>query len=665
MAINEEHEFLFLTVNHREAWIEGRFHDVEPQGEEGISLRKVKRYTLEYVVDSKKLPRGFSLTDAAVGPCQTLYLLDGKARYVYRYDLLESRFEEWICLYGYCADEPTAIAYAEGGIIVTSREGYSRMLRFAEANGQLIWRVGESTDANGQAFGSGLSFHPDELVVSLDGWLYVLDTDRKLVSHFDANGNHVKDIGAAELNGKQPVALTLSPEGLLHILDVADKQIIAFKGGQFDSAFQIPLQSPSGLAIDNFSSFFVGENRKPHGLEEDRFVHRFDKQGMSQEPIAAYRGNVDRLKLNDCGRLYILDRENGTITGLKLEQVLYRKSGSPLSTGTYYTKAFDKTKEVDRKAWHKLVIDAWIPDDAQIEVSYFTSNENLVDVEGINGWSSSLVNPKELLIRNRSERYLWVRIQLIGNGNQSPIIRSIQAVFPRISYLRYLPAVYQEDEDSRDFLERFLSLFETFLSASERRIDTIARWFDADSVSGDFLRWLASWLAVAYDENWPEDRLRGLVREIPKLYSQRGTRDGMEELIRLFTGERPYIVEHYQLRCAEDEAVIQLLERLFGSDPYHFCVLLKPGQIRTESEYATVRRIVETEKPAHTCGGVTLLEPYIYLDQHTYLGINTTLNKPDSRFDSSIVSRDSVLLNDSPFGQVEISSLRSAYTVLA
>jgi len=225
--------------------------------------------------------------------------------------------------------------------------------------------------------------------------------------------------------------------------------------------------------------------------------------------------------------------------------------------------------------------------------------------------------------------------------------------------------LYQEDEESRDFLERYLSLFEAFLSASERRIDTIARWFDADSVTGDYLRWLASWLAIAYDENWPEDKLRDLIHEIPRLYGERGTRGGMEEMIRLYTGDRPYIVEQFQLQCAKNEAAAQVLERLFGSDPYSFCVLLKPGQIRSESEYATVKRIVDTEKPAHTCGGVTLLQPWIYLDMHTYVGINTVLTEPDFRIGSSVVQRDTVLMSDSPFGQVGSSTLKSDYTQLA
>ena len=49
-----------------------------------------------------------------------------------------------------------------------------------------------------------------------------------------------------------------------------------------------------------------------------------------------------------------------------------------------------------------------------------------------------------------------------------------------------------------------------------------------------FLPWLASWIALAYDEKWPIDKFRLLLERSPQLYKKRGTRKGIEEIILLY-----------------------------------------------------------------------------------------------------------------------------------
>lgn len=661
MAINEQNEFLFLPINHRTLWEEGLLQDVVLCGEVGIALRTTNRYVPDYTIGRKELPLGINITDAAVGPCQTMYVLDATARTVYRYDHIESRYEQFVCLKGYCS-EPTAIAYTYGGIIVADVSGQNRLLHFADLNGQLTWCVGEAEDSDGNPFGTGRNFKPSQLAIDSEWRIYVLDSARCRVIQFDAHGRYLAEIGAAELNGKQPSALTVSPLGTLYVLELQEQKVLEFMNGAFTSSFNVPLQSPSGLAFDSSDFLYMGENRKLIGGKEDRFLHPFDKQRVLQEVLSVYQGSVDKIMIDANDRMYIVNKETSQITVLRLETVLFKQPGSPLATGIYYSKTLDKTES--RKPWHKLVIEAELPSNTQIEVSYLASDQLLSDIDQEIGWSPPQINPKQMLILDRKEQYLWVKLTLIGSDTQSPLIRSIQAVFPRTSYLRYLPVVYQEDDNSRDLLERYLSIFESFMNATERRIDTIARWFDADSVTGDYLRWLATWLEIAYDQNWSEDKLRSLIHAIPELYGKRGTRDGLEEMIQLFTGARPIIVEQFQLQCVKGTQNKLLLERLFGKDPYSFCMLMKPEQIHTEREYITVQRIVDTEKPAHTSGGVIQLQPWICLDLHTYVGINTNLTEPDSRMGSGVIQRDTVLLNDSPFGQVGSSKLISAFTVL-
>ena len=152
-------------------------------------------------------------------------------------------------------------------------------------------------------------------------------------------------------------------------------------------------------------------------------------------------------------------------------------------------------------------------------------------------------------------------------------------------------------------------------------------------------------------------------------------------MIQIFTGERPLVVEHFQTNgCAQSAAAkrtdaeaggqrVQSLEEiyrnLYGTDPYCFCVLLWPYRTEmrgekkivrrlSEEERKAVRRIVDAEKPAHTCAGLLALQPWINLDMHTYLEVNTYLSQPSARLElNSAIPRDTVLGDRDEAGQLE------------
>jgi hypothetical protein len=100
---------------------------------------------------------------------------------------------------------------------------------------------------------------------------------------------------------------------------------------------------------------------------------------------------------------------------------------------------------------------------------------------------------EEMLVQSHPGRYLWLRLELHGDGYVTPKVGAVRVHYPRDSYLKYLPAVYAEDDESRWFLERFLSIFQTEWDALDAEIDNIARFFDPDAVpAGPCLDYLAS-----------------------------------------------------------------------------------------------------------------------------------------------------------------------------
>ena len=153
-------------------------------------------------------------------------------------------------------------------------------------------------------------------------------------------------------------------------------------------------------------------------------------------------------------------------------------------------------------------------------------------------------------------RYLWLRLSLAGDGSATPVLEKVKVYYPRASSLQYLPAVYREDPVSADFTARFLSIFDTLRGITSGQITDVARYFDPKAtpanppnVAGnDFLSWLAAWLGLSLQNNWPVRKRRELVRQAHRLYDLRGTPQGLKLMIELYACFKPRILELFRLR---------------------------------------------------------------------------------------------------------------------
>jgi phage tail-like protein len=193
----------------------------------------------------------------------------------------------------------------------------------------------------------------------------------------------------------------------------------------------------------------------------------------------------------------------------------------------------------------------------------------------------------------------------------------------------YLPAVYRRSEQ----LEDFLGAFETILFRAqpeeedegndqerprslEQRLDEIPSLFDPDPRKIDgkpdpkktpeaFLPWLAQWAALVLYQGIPESRSRRLIAEMIPLYRKRGTREYVEEVLRLYTGGEA-VVEEEDLPGIEVgvRSAVGRNTRL-GEDPFRFRVQISfspipPTRDERRRLIALVHTIVGLAKPAHT-----------------------------------------------------------------
>ena len=151
--------------------------------------------------------------------------------------------------------------------------------------------------------------------------------------------------------------------------------------------------------------------------------------------------------------------------------------------------------------------------------------------------------------------------------------------------------------------------------------------FDAKETRSDFLPWLSTWLGAVKDENWPEDKWRIFLSRAVELYKKRGTKAELEEIIEIFSGAPPVAIIEPVLLKYDNQDLEVVLDRLFGGK-YSFCVLLTLNQVKTDTDRKVIKRIIDSEKPAHTQGGLAVIEDRLRLDWHTYLEINTYLSEP-------------------------------------
>lgn len=182
---------------------------------------------------------------------------------------------------------------------------------------------------------------------------------------------------------------------------------------------------------------------------------------------------------------------------------------------------------------------------------------------------------------------------------------------PEPALLNYLPAIYREARCPCDepvdgfadlpFFQRFLLGFADSLAPLSEMLDGMDRRFGADTAPPDFLPWLATWAALAMDENWQEMKRRLLIQEAAELYRWRGTRRGLSRYLEIYAGVTPQINDQpfAGMRLGPNTLLGQGATVL-GDVPVHTFVvtLAMPGAAAINEQI--VRDIIESEKPAHT-----------------------------------------------------------------
>ena len=345
----------------------------------------------------------------------------------------------------------------------------------------------------------------------------------------------------------------------------------------------------------------------------------------------------------------VQDYLDGCLEGMACDsEGLWAVSGKTGGRSAFLSPLLD-SREKDME-WHRMTFSFDSQGVVPYELTVFTSNTRFLNDAKEPGDLNQLIKApdysfeeklermapyirkqetrtRDFLLYGVTGRYLWIGVEIFSRGSLGGKLGHLKVYFPKQSFVTYLPEIYQTGDSGR-FLERYLAVFQTIHEDMNQRIREVPDLLDVDSTKGEYLTWLAGWLHIAGSYMWSENQLRLLMKNALSLYKKRGTREGILEFIRLYTGGEAYLVEFYQIEPYLAVAGLkESLSKLYGVSPYTFQVILKKEWVPTQKDYKSLVRVLEEIKPAQMEADLVVLEPYLFLGSHVYLGINSALSE--------------------------------------
>jgi phage tail-like protein len=584
-------------------------------------------------------------------------------------------------------NEPRGIAVLSNGSIVVSDTGNHHIKIFAAATYALLQDWGENDAFNHPRQGNGPQMFRFPWAVAVDNCniIYIVDRGNRRIQKIHADG-----AWQGELSDKQwvsPTRLALGPDGVLALVDAGANAVFIIKSGVSQTLSGV--NRPRGVAIDTEARVYVGD--------DEGLIHLFipDPNNLDVYQLAGWGvmgfdgGIVDLTWDNAYGLLAIVAE---TANGCRQRLWKIDPNGASARTGTFITRALDST--IPNCQWHRVLLNASLPKGTSIQIDSFSAEEDPHNANSdsppqavdpldasFNQWKLCIKagddNP-DCLVQSGPGRYLWFRLTFSSNGlttpqadrqgwdppsvlsRGSPTLRSLKVFYPRVSYLQYLPAVYQENEDSRLFLDRFLSIFQSEFDDLDLKIDRIWQLFNPGSVPAKALGWLASWLALEVDPGWSENKLRKMLKKAFRAQCQRGTVKGLVQAIHDYAGAHAVVIEHFKLRRLPILSAgyslnngVRLWSKNFykrlqvgtnsrigdfqlvsepapdveplNQDANQFTVLFLANPYGPSDAEQKIGQVVEREKPVHTQAAICPLLPRFRVGVQSTVGIDSVV----------------------------------------
>lgn len=229
------------------------------------------------------------------------------------------------------------------------------------------------------------------------------------------------------------------------------------------------------------------------------------------------------------------------------------------------------------------------------------------------------VNQKDMLLYDLKGRYLWVFIEILGEGEG--YLKHIALETPGDNFMNTFPEIYRE---RGGFFHRYLSVFSSIYNDFQADIDQIAQKLDIDTAPAGLLPVFASWMGLEIDGDILEEkRLRALLKEAYQLCKYKGTRYALERVTELVLDEKPVIIEQWSVSHGGSRKEVLLYGKLYGSSPYDITMLIHAEL--PEEKQANLKFLLEQFKPVRGSLRLVFLREEGILDSYCYLDWNASI----------------------------------------
>lgn len=518
---------------------------------------------------------------------------------------------------------------------------------------------------------------PTALAGDSKGNIYVVDAGNRRVQKLDLWGNAVStfwDRIASRCAAFRPVDVAVSEDenGVrVFVVDADNERIRVFDGDGN------PLPSVGIRGIERALGICVAADAIYLGDNQRRRLLRLSASGQRIGESVGYDGPVAAIATDRTGGLWV---HPGDGVPPRLEQ-----HGAHVESGVLWGGPFSVASA--KVAWHRLsTLGNALPSGAHFRFFvHATDSDSAPPVPAVStpaafdaSWKALAPDVDDVLL-GMEARYLWIGAQLSGDGSASPLIEQLRVSFDQETYTQHLPAIYQNASltptrpaDARS-LERFLALFESFFADVEDEVVAVERLFDAEGAPPEWLDWLAGWLAVDLEEDWPEAKKRSVLAAAFASYGWRGTARGLRQAVRVYAGVDAHVEEPLlqtawwslppaagEMGLGPEESILGFTTRLVSAEPQGAVLdtsaVLDGSHLISHEQYGAplfeevahqfsvevyevqvdaevldrVRRVVEHEKPAHTTYHLCVIRPRMRIGVQARLGVDSVVGKREA-----------------------------------
>jgi len=249
------------------------------------------------------------------------------------------------------------------------------------------------------------------------------------------------------------------------------------------------------------------------------------------------------------------------------------------------------------------------------------------------------VNRKDILLYELSGKYLYIALELLGDGEA--FVSGMRIEQQGDNFMNTFPEIYRE---RNSFFHRFISVFSSMYNDFQMEIDNVSDILDLDSCPQELLLTYGRWLGLALpDEFAQEPWLRALVKEAYSLNRMKGTKWAVGRVCEIVLGEKVIVLENNVARNYIREEEREMYRKLYGSSRYDVSILVR--RFVPERAKVGLMFLLEQFKPARSRIRAVYLQDSSILDQYSCLDINArALREENGKLDGGQHPADRVMV---------------------